>query len=410
MKHLFLILGLLGFSSAQAFTDTGDSPYQSAIAQLATQGVVEGYNDDTFKPQASINRAEFLKILLETKFKNQVTYQSRSDKACFTDVPSPAWYRPYACVGLDRGIITGYPDGSFGAANAVTKAEAAKILHNVYFKNISTKTTPWYAAYYTALDREGILLNLFTDPSAALTRGEMAFAVQQFEVYPAHQLLPPSVKPTAVVPPQAGAPVVLVEPEPQPNNTPIVAAQPIPPTPTPAANTTEVSPLRVFTTPHPGAEVTGGYISSYKQWKAARYQPSLNNNRISRSEAQRLAAEVLAGVNDERVASGGTRLSFDADLQNLSQNFADHLVINAVYSHSDMLGQDPFDRAKAAGITGFVAESMVWRKRDPQSSIAWWKNSALHWNNISNERFTRAGVGVAQEPSGSYIVVLLQGE
>ena len=101
---------------------------------------------------------------------------------------------------------------------------------------------------------------------------------------------------------------------------------------------------------------------------------------------------------------------YDSTLQAVAQNFTEHLVINAIYSHSDKLGQDPFQRAKKAGITGFVAESIVWRKRDPSSAVTWWQNSPLHWNNVANARFNRAGVGVAKEPSGGYIVTLFQGE
>jgi uncharacterized protein YkwD len=155
----------------------------------------------------------------------------------------------------------------------------------------------------------------------------------------------------------------------------------------------------------PGPQVSGGYISSYSQWQAANYAPSVNNKTLDRAEANRIGNLVLKSVNDERGLNGKDRMQFNADLQDVAQNFAEHLVINALYSHSDKLGNDPFERAKLASIPGFVAESIVWRRRDPQTAIGWWKNSAVHWNNVSNSRFTKAGVGVTKEPSGGYNIV-----
>ena len=64
MKHFLPLLTLVLFSSAQAFTDTASSPYAEAIEQLSQAGTVQGYEDNTYRPAAAINRAEFIKILL----------------------------------------------------------------------------------------------------------------------------------------------------------------------------------------------------------------------------------------------------------------------------------------------------------------------------------------------------------
>ena len=367
-KLKYLLLGAVLLSQVQAFNDISDSIYREAIENLAQERIVSGYSDNTFRPKQGINRAEFLKILLETKFKGQVSVYRNKANTCFRDFPSSElWFKVYACVAKDRGIIQGFPDETFRAENVITKAQAVKILHNVYFGPLTTETAIWYEGYYDQLKQKNILLDLFDQPPHfPLTRGEMAFAIQQFNYFPGHRLAPKEeIKATKL--------------------------------------SVEISPLTVITTPHPGPEVTGGYISSYAQWQKANYSANKNNYTGPHPE---LSNQVLRSVNKAR----GSELHYSKELSDLAQNFAAHLVINGIYSHSDKLGQDPFDRAKLAGIEGFVAESIVWKNRYPVRAIEWWQKSPIHWNNISNSRFTRAGVGIAQEPDGRYIVVLLQGE
>jgi len=424
MRNFLLLILIFSFApveQAADFTDISKSPYAPAINELAKRGIVKGYEDNTYRPKQGINRAEFIKILMATKYQRQVDYQAQSDKSCFSDIPSAVWYRPSVCVAETREVIDGYADGSFGAENTVNKAEAAKILYQFYFDDPVKKAAPWYLSYYEGLEKKRAFFTFFDeDPESALTRGQMAFAIQQFSQYPAVTLSPPPVEGVtelAFDAPTQVKPIVDVTPTPLPAPeavTPIIEKPtvtfPAEPAPTPNASNFEISPLYVVASNPPGPQVSGGYISSYSQWQAAKYAANESNKTLSREEANRIGNLVLKGVNDERVANGKDRMQFNADLQDVAQNFAEHLVINAIYSHSDKLGNDPFERAKLASIPGFVAESIVWRRRDPQTAIGWWKNSAVHWNNVSNSRFTKAGVGVTQEPGGSYIVVLFQGE
>lgn len=422
-RLILLVLTLSLFQGAQAsdFSDITTSPYGPAIKQLAKTGMVQGYTDGTYKPQQSINRAEFIKILMASKYQRQVDYQAQSDKSCFSDIPSPAWYRPYACIAQERNVIDGYADGSFGAANSVNKAEAAKILYQFYFEDQVRPESPWYLAYYEGLERKNAFFTFFDEaPESPLSRGQMAFAIQQFKQYPAVSLAPAPIEGTtqlAFNKPPVTKPVIDVTPTPLPAPepvTPIISKPTVTFPATPTVSSTqpnlEVSPLYIVSSSHPGTQVSGGYISSYSQWQAASYPPSENNKTLNRQDAAVIGAEVLKSVNEARVAAGRSPMQLNADLQTVSQNFAEHLVINAVYSHSDKLGNDPFERAKMASIPGFVADNIVWRRRDPSTAIGWWKNSAVHWNNVSNSRFTKAGVGVTKEPNSGYIIVMMQGE
>ncbi len=376
MKILHLLFALIFFASSQAgaveLSDIESSPYKTAINSLVGQGIVNGYDDGTYRPDQLINRAEFTKILLGTLPADACGYTS--DSPTYDDVEVGSWYERYVYSAACLGVVEGYPDGSFRPANAINYAEAAKMIVNTFNTSIPQyfqEPDHWYEPFVDAVassdgtPRAGIM------PGDMLTRGEMAEMI--------YRLKPNAWK-------EAKNPSILT------------------------TTGTEISPLSVVTTRHPGQEVTGGYISSYSQWQAAIFGPSVDNYVTTQAEARSIASGVLASVNEARIAAGKSGMSYDPDLQDLAQNFAGHLVINAFYSHSDKLGKDPFDRAKEAGIEGFVAESIVWRHRDPVRAIDWWKKSAIHWNNISNSRFVRAGVGIAEEPNGGYIVVLLQGE
>jgi len=49
----------------------------------------------------------------------------------FPDVPSGAWYANYVSTALADGFVKGYPDGKFRPENTLNKAEALKIVHTI---------------------------------------------------------------------------------------------------------------------------------------------------------------------------------------------------------------------------------------------------------------------------------------
>lgn len=89
-------------------------------------GIVEGYEDGTFKPDAPVNRAEALKILLETTQLEQLDEPFNYKE--FTDVPSDSWFAQYVKQVVEYDIVEGYEDGTFRPEQYITRAEASKIL------------------------------------------------------------------------------------------------------------------------------------------------------------------------------------------------------------------------------------------------------------------------------------------
>ena len=113
------------WSSKNDFSDvSADKWYNNAVSTLSRMGVIGGYADGTFRPDAPISRAEFAKIAVSfTQNTGSATYNY------FTDVKTTDWFAPYVTAAKDAGLIEGYSDGSFKPESKITRAEACAIVN-----------------------------------------------------------------------------------------------------------------------------------------------------------------------------------------------------------------------------------------------------------------------------------------
>ena len=113
------------WSSKNDFSDvSADKWYNNAVSTLSHMGVIGGYADGTFRPDAPISRAEFAKIAVSfTQNTGSATYNY------FTDVKTTDWFAPYVTAAKDAGLIEGYSDGSFKPESKITRAEACAIVN-----------------------------------------------------------------------------------------------------------------------------------------------------------------------------------------------------------------------------------------------------------------------------------------
>lgn len=94
---------------------------------------------------------------------------------CFTDVPRDAWFAPYVCTAQRRGIAKGYPDGSFRPEQDVNWAEALAIVSRAYGWDIEERTGgAWYEAYAETFDRRDVLARHSYVPWHPLSRERAA--------------------------------------------------------------------------------------------------------------------------------------------------------------------------------------------------------------------------------------------
>ena len=90
------------------------------IGYMQQFGIVTGYEDGSFRPDAPVTRAEFAAIA--SRFE-KLTQGSAS----FTDVPDTHWAVKYINFAATRGWVTGYVDGTFKPEHSITRAEVAAV-------------------------------------------------------------------------------------------------------------------------------------------------------------------------------------------------------------------------------------------------------------------------------------------
>ena len=97
---------------------------ESVITQWQNKGLIQGYEDGTFKPGNTITRAEFVTLMNNAKgFWSEGSIN-------FSDVKNGSWFYSAVARAVAAGYVNGYSDGSFKPGNTITRAEAAVMIAN----------------------------------------------------------------------------------------------------------------------------------------------------------------------------------------------------------------------------------------------------------------------------------------
>lgn len=172
-----LAIGSSVLASA-SFTDTSSHSYEIGINYLEQKGIVNGYSDGSFKPNSTINRAEFTKIIMGSVSTKQE--RARCNYSLFPDVSAGEWFTPYICVAKERGVIKGYADGMFKPTQTINFSEAAKIVSEVYGSNF-TNSSVWYEPYMQFLDEKNAIPVSISSFTKSITRAEMSEIVWRLD-------------------------------------------------------------------------------------------------------------------------------------------------------------------------------------------------------------------------------------
>lgn len=150
------------------------------IEYLLSKGIVSGYPDGTFKPDNPITRAEFVKII------NKVIGTKGKSDVPFKDVNEKNWFYDEVAKAIKSGYVEGYGDNTFRPNKPITRQEAAKIivtafrLEGISLSNDSSfidqnKIDNWAQEYVTILKNRGYIYG-YADgtfrPNNPITRAE----------------------------------------------------------------------------------------------------------------------------------------------------------------------------------------------------------------------------------------------
>jgi len=160
--------------------------YKEAVQYLKTRRIISGDPDGNFRPGDTVNRAEFLKMLL---------HDDRDiidpDRRCFSDVNPREWYAPYICTAKERAIVQGYSDGYFRPGDPVNFAEAIKMAMGVHeIAHGDTPKNPWYKPYTIALENADLLAEHSYVPWENLSRERAADILWRIVRYKEERIIP----------------------------------------------------------------------------------------------------------------------------------------------------------------------------------------------------------------------------
>jgi len=105
-----------------------ESPYYLYVETVYAHGVVSGYNDGTFRPFASITRAQLSKMIVLAKGWALLFPEPPS----FTDVPSDYWGFGFIEAVRAQGVVAGYADHTFRPGNEATRSQLSKMLSTAF--------------------------------------------------------------------------------------------------------------------------------------------------------------------------------------------------------------------------------------------------------------------------------------
>lgn len=110
--------------SPMTFTDIQNHWAKDCISQMAPRKLVSGYPDGTFRPNATITRAEFAVLMLNA-------FPDAPEKrpgTAFKDVPANHWAHKAIQDAYKRGFFSGYPGGTFQPNQAIPRVQAIGVL------------------------------------------------------------------------------------------------------------------------------------------------------------------------------------------------------------------------------------------------------------------------------------------
>ncbi len=169
-----------------SFNDVSSSHWANEyINELIKLGVLNGYDDGSFRPNNNVTREEFVKIIVTTCGIYDVNASCE-----FDDMTEDSWFYKQVASAVARGIINGMDDGGFGVGQNITRQDAAVIISRTIESLIGAQTTPAastltdydsvsdYAKEAVALLQELGIINGYDDgtylPFGSLTRAEAA--------------------------------------------------------------------------------------------------------------------------------------------------------------------------------------------------------------------------------------------
>ncbi|MCS7464261.1 S-layer homology domain-containing protein [Paenibacillus doosanensis] len=125
-------LGLTPQTGAGKFKDvSSDAWYASTVATASYAGIIDGYEDNTFRPDAQITREELAAMVVRAmNYVDIATNVSdpQSVLSKYKDADQIVWAQKEIAAAINAGLINGMTDDTIGSASQATRAQSATML------------------------------------------------------------------------------------------------------------------------------------------------------------------------------------------------------------------------------------------------------------------------------------------
>lgn len=112
-------------TTVQGFNDMESAKWaEESVSYLAAKGIISGYPDGGFKPAKAVTREEFAKMLVSA-----LGLYSKESSCSFSDVASDKWYYKYVSSAFEAGIVSGKDEEIFGVGDSITREQAAAMIY-----------------------------------------------------------------------------------------------------------------------------------------------------------------------------------------------------------------------------------------------------------------------------------------
>ena len=174
LASLLVVPAVAASAATTRFSDITDNYTATAVETLRLMGVLDGYGDGTFRPNAVLTRAQFCKMAVYA-MDGSSELGRYSTVTIFPDVKPSLWAASYINMAAKKGVIAGFADGKFKPNQTVTAGQAVTILMRGLGYKDENMGGVWPQGYMAEAQTCGLLKSTgITSAYSALTRGQAA--------------------------------------------------------------------------------------------------------------------------------------------------------------------------------------------------------------------------------------------
>lgn len=160
--------------NAENFQDIkNNTQLENVVQELMSYGIINGYEDGTFKPENKLTRAEVCAIITRTLENGRNNNSSGISLSKFNDVTSSHWAYDYIMKNNSYGIVTGYDDNTFQPDNNITYKEYIKmIICMISYQTLAEELGGYPDGYINAAINKGIISDKEFSYDEEITRAD----------------------------------------------------------------------------------------------------------------------------------------------------------------------------------------------------------------------------------------------